>query len=229
MREHTVTAFDAELDIMRATVVEMGRLVEVAFDRAIEALWKADRAAAEAVVAADAKIDALALAVDEEAVAITVRRQPVAIDFRDIFTAYRISIEFERVGDLAKGIARRVLSLDPATLATADLSLLVRLAERVSTALREAIEAYRRSDPDRAEAVRSHDDEIDRGYTEAFRDLMAQAKERNLDLECALHLLSCAKNLERVGDHATNIAEAIVFRVSGVFPALDRPRAVEVP
>ncbi|MBB5751140.1 phosphate signaling complex protein PhoU [Prosthecomicrobium pneumaticum] len=229
MREHTVTAFDAELDIMRATVVEMGRLVEQALAEALAALSSGDRAAAEAVVAADAKIDALALAVDEEAIAVTVRRQPVAVDLREIFTAYRIAIDLERIGDLGKGIARHAIALPAPAADPASQQGLARLAERATAALATAIDAYRRNDPIAAEGVRSNDDATDRAYTEAFRALMAAARQPGAEPEAMVHLLSCAKNLERIGDHATNIAEAIVFRVSGIFPALDRPRAVEVP
>lgn len=229
MREHTVTAFDAELDVLRATVVEMGRLAEEALGRATAALGAADRTLAAAVVEADAKIDALALAVEEEAVAITARRQPVAVDLREVFTAFRIAIDLERIGDLAKSIGRRVLTLDPAVLAAARSEAMDRLAARVRQAVRDAVEAFRRGDGRAAEAVRGHDDEIDRLYTEAFRGLLVEAKDHDLDVECALQLMFCAKNLERAGDHATNVAEATVFRLSGIFPDPDRPRAVDTP
>ncbi|MBA4612191.1 phosphate signaling complex protein PhoU [Stappia taiwanensis] len=224
---HTVTLFDQELKAVAGRVSEMGGLTEAMLSDAVSALTRMDKDLARRVVAQDKRVDALQFEVEEQAILIIARRQPVAQDLRDVIAAMRISNDLERVGDLAKNIAKRVIAID-GTFDSKKFALGVEhMTELTQAQLKDVLDAYANRDEETAVSVRERDDEVDAIYTSIFRELLTYMMEDPRQISICAHLLFCAKNIERIGDHATNIAENVIYMATGVQPMDDRQKQDE--
>ena len=210
---HTVKAFDEELDQLRATICEMGGLAEAAIREAMEALVRRDHAAAAAVVERDKKIDALEIEVERKAVQIIALRAPMADDLRDIIAALKIAGVVERIGDYAKNIAKRVPTIEDSKIRP--LSLLPEMARIAGEMVQTVLDAFAARDAKKAEQVCERDAAVDDFYNSIFRALLTHMMENPHNITPATHLLFVAKNLERIGDHATNVAEMVYFAATG--------------
>ncbi len=215
MSEHIVTSFDEELRHLAQSIAEMGGLAEQLLEDAVTALLRADTELAERTILADRKINALEVDIEERATLIIARRQPMAQDLRATIAAFRISNDLERVADLGKNIARRVLAIEAQPFSqklSVGVEHLARLGLRQ---LKNVLDAYGSHDVEKAHKVWEEDDEIDAVYTSLFRELLTYMMEDPRNITMCTHLLFCAKNIERIGDHATNIAEAVHYLVTG--------------
>ncbi len=225
MADHTSTAFDEDLRELSSRLAEMGGLAERLVADSMRALVKRDTDLAQRVIAADVQIDLLLREIEEKAVLTIARRQPMAVDLREIVAALRISNDLERVGDLAKNTAKRVLALDGEYQAPRLLRGVEHMSEMVLAQLKEVLDAYGARDEKRALAVWQRDGEVDAMYTSLFRELLTYMMEDPRHITLCTHLLFCAKNIERIGDHATNIAETIYYLVVGEPLADERPKS----
>lgn len=223
---HTVKAFDEDLDQLRATISQMGGLAEHAIAEAMRALVQRDLDAAVAVVDADKKIDALEAEVERSAVQLIALRAPMADDLRDVVAALKIAGVVERMGDYAKNIAKRVHVLDEAP-AIEPLALLPEMARIVGEMVHNVLDAFVARDTAKAIAVCDRDRAVDDFYNSIFRTLLTFMMESPHNITPATHLLFIAKNLERIGDHATNVAEMVYFAATGQHMA-DRPRGEDL-
>src|SRR5438105_11153023 len=228
MSEHTVRAFGEQLESLSTSVAQMGGLAETQFGEAIEAIARRDMALAEAAIAGDPRIDQLQQSIEEQAIKVLALRQPMAIDLRDTLAAIKIASELERVGDLAKNIAKRalVLNREPPVRLTSSLA---RMGKATLAQLKLVLDAYSDRDAGGAEAVWRQDNEIDEIYNSLFRELLTYMMEDPRTIGLCTHLLFVAKNIERAGDHATNIAEAVYYMVTGNYPGTERPKADFTP
>jgi phosphate transport system protein len=224
MTEHTHKAFDVDLQELARMVSEMGGLAEKEIADAIDALAKRDGALAQRVMALDLTTDRLQREVEEKAVLTITRRQPMAIDLRDIVAAMRISNDLERVGDLAKNIAKRVVALNGDFPPQKLIRGVEHFAELVLAQLKDVLDSYAQRNVAKAMAVWKSDDRVDAMYTSLFRELLTYMMEDPRNITFCTHLLFCAKNIERMGDHATNIAETVYFMVEGRTVAEERPK-----
>ena len=225
MADHTSTAFDEDLRELSSRLAEMGGLAERLVADSMRALVKRDTELAQRVIAADVQIDLLLREIEEKAVLTIARRQPMAVDLREIVAALRISNDLERVGDLAKNTAKRVLALDGEYQAPRLLRGVEHMSEMVLAQLKEVLDAYGARDEKRAVAVWKRDGEVDAMYTSLFRELLTYMMEDPRHITLCTHLLFCAKNVERIGDHATNIAETIYYLAVGEPLADERPKS----
>jgi phosphate transport system protein len=225
MPDHTSTAFDEDLRELSSRLAEMGGLAERLVADSMRALVKRDTELAQRVIAADVQIDLLLREIEEKAVLTIARRQPMAVDLREIVAALRISNDLERVGDLAKNTAKRVLALDGEYQAPRLLRGVEHMSEMVLAQLKEVLDAYGARDDKRAVAVWKRDGEVDAMYTSLFRELLTYMMEDPRHITLCTHLLFCAKNIERIGDHATNIAETIYYLAVGEPLADERPKS----
>ena len=224
MADHTVKAFTEELDALTQEVSRMGGLAETAIDDALSAVIRRDTEQAQRVIERDARIDAAQREVERRAIKLFALRQPLAGDLRVVLTAWRIAGELERVGDLAKNIAKRSLILsqaEPIGLARS----VERMGKLAAAHLKQVLDAYANRDLQGAIAVWFQDDNIDAHYNSLFRELLTYMIEDPRTIGSCAHLLFIAKNIERIGDHGTNIAEYIHFLVTGEEIATQRPRA----
>ncbi len=215
MTEHTVTAFDEDLQFLSTHIMEMGGHAEEMVARSIKALATADREMASAVVRADVRLDIMQRDLDDRAILLIAKRQPMANDLRLIMGASRMASDIERIGDLAKNIARRVARVEDFKQPKKLMRGLRHLTAIVLEQLKDVLDAFANFDVDKAMEVWQRDDEIDNLYTSLFRELLTYMMEDPRNITLCTHLLFCAKNLERIGDHATNIAETIQFVVTG--------------
>ncbi|WP_421698799.1 phosphate signaling complex protein PhoU [Ancylobacter sp.] len=224
MTEHIVSSFDTDLKELGRRVVEMGGQSERLVADSVQALVKRDTELAQKVIVLDGPVDLLQREIEEKAVLIIARRQPLAGDLREIVAAMRIANDLERIGDLAKNTAKRVLAL------TGEFhpQKLVRGVEHMSTIVLEqlkvVLDAYATRDQARALEVWQRDGEVDVLYTSLFRELLTYMMEDPRNISLCTHLLFCAKNIERIGDHATNIAETIHYLVTGQLLTEERPK-----
>jgi phosphate transport system protein len=225
--DHLVKAFTAELEALDAKITEMGKLAGELLERAFESIEGPDPSLAETAIAQDKAIDRLDQEVEEEAIALIARRQPMALDLRQIVSAMKISSELERIGDLSKNIAKRTLVISRAHLAAHMLSGLRRMSDLASEQLSDVLAAYAARDAEKALDVWRRDEQIDAAYNSTFRELLTYMMEDPRNIGLCAHLLFAAKNLERVGDHTTNIAERVHFMVKGAAPSERRPKQDE--
>jgi phosphate transport system protein len=224
MTDHTTKAFDVDLREITDMVAEMGHDVEKQTAHALDALAGRDADLAQRAITIDAGIDALQHEIEEKAVLTIARRQPMAIDLREIIGAVRIANDLERIGDLAKNIGKRVGPLSE-DLHPANLMLGVeRMGELVLGRIRQVLDSYAKRELDLALAVWNGDEEIDSACTSLFRELLTYMMEDPRNITYCLHLMFCAKNIERMGDHATNIAETVYYIVEGRTIAEQRPK-----
>jgi len=214
MTDHTVKAFDTEIGQLRGLIAEMGGLAEVAIRDAIEALVRNDEELAQQVVANDARLDALEAEVDRLAVRTIALRAPMADDLRDVIAALKISGVVERIGDYAKNIAKRVTRVERSG-SIEPLTLIPTMAEIAQGMVRDVLNAYGARDAQLAVEVIKRDEKVDNFYNSIFRNLVSHMMENPATISDAAQLLFVARNLERIGDHATNVAEMIYFAATG--------------
>jgi phosphate transport system protein len=222
--QHTAKAFDVDLQDLARMVAEMGGLAEKQIGDAIDALAKRDSKLAQRVVAQDVKIDALQREIEEKAILTIARRQPMAVDLREIVAALRVSNDLERIGDLAKNIGKRVIAIAGEFYPVKIMRGVEHMADLVLAQVKDVLDAYARRDAAKALAVWRGDEEIDAVNNSLFRELLTYMMEDPRNITFCIHLLFCAKNIERMGDHATNIAETVHYMVEG-HPLVDeRPK-----
>jgi len=224
MDEHTAKAFDVDLQDLSRMVAEMGGMAEKQIADAVDALAKRDGERARRVIAADADIDSLQREIEERAVLTITRRQPMAVDLREIVSALRIANDLERIGDLAKNIAKRVMPITADFHPQKVIRGVEHMAALVLAQLKQVLDSYAGHDVEKALAVWKGDEEIDAICTSLFRELLTYMMEDPRHITFCIHLMFCAKNIERMGDHATNIAETVYFMVQGRPIADERPK-----
>jgi phosphate transport system protein len=220
---HTTKAFDSDLRELARAIAEMGGLAERQIAEAIEALTTRESGPAKRIVAADATIDAMQRNIEKRAVETIARRQPVAGDLREIVGILRIANEIERIGDLAKNIGKRVMALDSEFYPVGLIRGVEHMGSMVLAQLKEVLDSYARHDLKKALAVWNGDEEIDSICTSIFRELLTYMMEDSHHITFCIHLMFCAKNFERMGDHATNIAETVYYMIEG-HPIADERR-----
>ncbi|MBF9057267.1 phosphate signaling complex protein PhoU [Rhodobacterales bacterium HKCCA1065] len=222
--EHIVSSFDRDLESIQAGIMKMGGLVEDSIHKSVLALDTRDPELADLVRAGDAAIDALGTQVNEEAARILALRSPTASDLRTVLSVFRVSTNLERIGDYSKNIAKRshaVMAQPPIEGATASLR---RMAREVELMLKDVLDAYIQRDLGLAEDVRERDLEIDQIYSALFREYLTFMMEDPRSITACMHLHFTAKNIERMGDHVTSIAEQVVYLVTGAMPEDIRPK-----
>ena len=224
MSDHTVKSFDEQLQGLATAVAQMGGLAEAQLAAAIDAIARRDSSAAESAVAGDVRIDALQQEIEERALKLLALRQPMAVDLRETLAAIKIAGELERIGDLAKNIAKRalVLNREPPIRLTQSLA---RMGKAAMAQLKQVLDSFSSRDAEAAEAVWQRDGEIDEIYNSLFRELLTYMMEDPRTIGLCTHLLFVAKNIERSGDHATNIAEVVYHMVRAGHLAAARPKS----
>ena len=215
MSDHTIKAFDTDLQDLSRMVAEMGGLAEKQVADAVDALAKRDTALAQRVTAADVDIDHLQREIEEMAVLTIARRQPMAVDLREVVGALRLANDLERIGDLAKNIAKRVIALNGEFPPPKLIRGVEHMTDLVLEQLKAVLDAYARRDLTAALAVWRGDEEIDAVCNSVLRELLTYMMEDPRNITFCIHLLFCAKNIERMGDHATNIAESVHYIIEG--------------
>jgi phosphate transport system protein len=223
MPDHIVKAYDDDLAALKSMLSEMGGLAEEQLANSIDALTRRDVKLADAVVQADEKLDAMEVAIEEKAILTIAKRQPMARDLRNIMVAIRIAADIERIGDLAKNIAKRAHALYdniPPRLTKG----LERMGQLSQAQLKLVLDAFASSDAKKAMQVWRHDEDIDALYNSIFRELLTYMMEDPRMIGACTHLLFASKNIERIGDHATNIAENIYYLVHGDILKEQRPK-----
>ncbi|WP_158045835.1 phosphate signaling complex protein PhoU [Skermanella pratensis] len=218
---HTVVAFDTELTTLHRKIAEMGGLAEEQLMRAMEALVSRDENLASSIIGRDAEIDRGEAEVEALAVRVLALRQPMAKDLRQVITALKVSTNLERIGDFASNCAKRVMALSQVPPA-GPMKSLNRMGITTAGMVHDVVKAYVDEDYDLAMAVRDRDAEVDAVYTSLFRELLTYMMESPQQITACTHLMFIAKNLERVGDHATNVAETVCFLVKGRLPSEER-------
>lgn len=217
MADHTVKAFDEDITRLRGLIAEMGGLAEVAIQEALDALVRGDVELGDRVVARDKKIDALETEVDKLAVRIIALRAPMADDLREVIAALKIAGVVERIGDYSKNIAKRVGMIEGRD-RFEPLTLLPAMGELAGEMVHDVLTAYAARDAGLAREVISTDAKVDAFYNSIFRNLVSHMVENPATISSAAQLLFVARNLERIGDHATNVAEMVHFAATGVYP-----------
>jgi len=207
MADHILKRFDEDLEKLNATINEMGGLTESQFAKALDAVRERDTASAEQVT-----VQLLAL------------RQPMAVDLRVVLSSIKIAAALERIADYAKNTAKRSIVLTQGNAPASAVAGIDRLGRLVRTALKDVLDAFAEEDVEKAHDVWQRDEEIDQVYTGLFRELLTYMMEDPRNITACTHLLFMAKNIERAGDHVTNIAELVSFRKTGKTFAEDRPK-----
>ena len=223
MTEHTVRSFSADLEDLSGDLARMGGLAEDMLSDAIQAIATRDLALADTVVARDPQIDNLQVEAEKKILRLLALRQPLARDLRQTISALKIAAELERVGDLAKNIAKRAKVLDTIG-PIAALKGVSRMGKLVTAQLKRVLDAYTAQDAEAATQVWARDEEVDEHYQSLFREVVTYMIEDPRTISACAHLLFVAKNLERIGDHCTNIAEEVHFLVTGEQLPTERPK-----
>lgn len=221
---HTVRSFDDELKFLEGKIAYMGEHAERMVANAVRAVVSNDAALAQQVIAEDEVLDITEREIDEKAIAIIAKRQPMAVDLREIISAIRISADLERVGDMGKNIAKRAPVISEIRLPEGFYRGLEAFTALTLRQLKEVLDAYSSRSLMRIDAVRECDYEIDAMYTSLFRELLIYMGQDGRNIPSCTHLLFCAKNIERIGDHATNIAETLHYILTGEYLSGERPR-----
>jgi phosphate transport system protein len=223
MTEHTVRSFSQDLEELSGDLARMGGLAEDMLSDAIQAISTRDLALADTVVARDPQVDNLQIEAEKKILRLLALRQPLARDLRQTISALTIAAELARIGDLAKNIAKRAKVLDTIE-PVAALKGVARMGKLVSAQLKRVLDAYSALEPDAANKVWTRDEEVDEHYQSLFREVVTYMIEDPRTISACAHLLFVAKNLERIGDHCTNIAEEIHFLVTGETLTTERPK-----
>lgn len=225
MTDHTVKSFHEELEALSTCIAQMGGLTEAQLAGALEAVSRRDTALAERTVREDRRVDVLEAEIEQRAIRLIALRQPMASDLREAVASIKISIDLERIGDLAKNIAKRAMVIQ------GDFDTPVRLIQGISRMgrlaqgrLKQVLDAYTNRDANAAMEVWRDDEEIDEMYNSVFRELLTYMMEDPRTIGACTHLMFIAKNIERIGDHATNVAETIRYLVTGEATADERPK-----
>ncbi|NEX45666.1 phosphate signaling complex protein PhoU [Pseudotabrizicola algicola] len=221
---HISSAFDRELEGVQALVMKMGGMVEHALLQAAAALETRDEALAAQVRAQDQAIDALEDQIHTECARIIALRAPTATDLRTVLTVMRIVGSLERSGDYAKNLAKRAQVLNQMRPVNGSAGSISRMARSVVGLLKDSLDAFVTRDARLAEDVRRRDAEVDQMYNSVFREFLTHMLEDPRNITACMHLHFIAKNIERVGDHATGIAEQVIYLVTGVIPDDERPK-----
>jgi phosphate transport system protein len=225
MSDHIVKAYDRDLEALGRRIAEMGGIAEKMLADAMDALAAFDVDLAQRVVSTDTRLDALQREIEELAILTIARRQPLAVDLRECIAAIRVSGDLERVGDLAKNIARRTVKIVAEARVPRAIVGLKSMHDMAATQLKEVLDAYGQRDVDRAKTVWLDDSNLDALEDSVFRDLLTFMMEDPRNISFCTHLLFCSKNLERIGDHTTNIAETVIYLVTGEAMPTERPKA----
>jgi phosphate transport system protein len=223
-QDHIVKSFDEDLGQIDAIIAEMGGLAERQLADAVEALVRRDIELAQQVINGDKRIDELESTIDNLTIRVLALRQPMAEDLRMVIVALKMAANLERIGDYAKNVAKRTLilaAMDPVGNATQSVQ---RMAFQVQAMIKNVLDAYGARDIGKADDVRLRDEEVDLMHTSLFRELLTYMMEDPRNITACTHLLFIAKNVERIGDHVTSIAEYVHFLVAGDLPADERPK-----
>ena len=221
---HIFSAYDDDLKFLSRRISEMGGLAEQMVSESVRALVNGDTALAQKVISDDVILDHTEREIGDKAIVTIARRQPMASDLREIMGSIRIAADLERVGDLGKNTAKRVIAVQSTGVPRKLARGLEHLSELALVQLKEVLDVYTNRSADKANAIRERDNEIDAMYTSLFRELLTYMMEDPRNITSCTHLLFCAKNIERIGDHATNIAETIFYMATGAQPEGDRPK-----
>ncbi len=213
--DHTTKAFDTDLQEITRKVAEMGGLAERQIADAVQALVDRDVELGERVIAMDPTIDALQREIEEKAILTIARRQPMAVDLRECVSAMRVCNDLERIGDHAKHIGKRVVALDEDFYPQKLIRGVEHMSALVLAQLKQVLDAYASRDVQTALAVWNGDEEVDSMCVSLFRELLTYMMEDPRNISFCMHLMFCAKDIERIGDHATNIAETVYYMVEG--------------
>lgn len=227
MTEHIVRAFEEELVTLGEKIAQMGGIVEQQLAEAVDALKRRDSQLAQKVIDDDRTADAFEQEIEEQAIVMIVRRQPMALDLREIMAAIRVSAELERIGDLAKNVAKRVAAIGTESQPKRLIHGVEHMSRLAMEQLKDVLDAYSQRDEKKALAVWRRDEEIDAMYTSLFRELLTYMMEDPRNITACTHLLFAAKNVERIGDHTTNIAEMVYYLVHGEALTDQRPKGDE--
>ena len=225
MEKHIISQFDNELDAIQAHIMKMGGLVEMAISDSMEAFVQKDIKLAQRVRSGDATIDALEELINEEAARVIALRAPTAVDLRIILSVIKVSANLERIGDYAKNLAKRTGVLVQMNEIENASNALRRLAREVELMLKDSLDAYVQKDVALAEDVINRDNDVDQMYNGLFRQLITFMMEDPRNITGCMHLHFMAKNIERMGDHVTSIAEQVIFIVTGALPSEPRDKA----
>ncbi|MBL4615431.1 MAG: phosphate signaling complex protein PhoU [Magnetovibrio sp.] len=223
-QDHIVSSFDEELGRLDSIIAQMGGLAERQLADAVDALHRRDVDLAQKVIESDKLLDKLEQEIDDFAIRMLALRQPMADDLRAVVVALKMASNLERIGDYAKNVAKRTLTLstmEPVGHATSSIQ---RMARQVQSMIKNVLDAYVAHDIAKADDVRLHDEEVDMMHTSLFRELLTYMLEDPRNITACTHLLFVAKNVERIGDHVTSIAENVHFLISGDMPAEERPK-----
>ncbi|AMB48048.1 MULTISPECIES: phosphate signaling complex protein PhoU [Methylobacteriaceae] len=224
MADHIVSSYDTDLENLRRTIAEMGGVAEKMMTDATDALVRRDTTLAQAVIVADKRLDLLQREIEERSVLLIARRQPLAIDLRETISGIRVSGDLERIGDLAKNIAKRVVAISDQAQPQKIVLGVQHMSDLVQEQLKDVLDAYASRDVTAAREVWERDSAIDALYNSLFRELLTYMMEDPRNISFCTHLLFCAKNVERIGDHTTNVAETIEYLVTGEPPTAERPK-----
>jgi phosphate transport system protein len=227
MGEHTVTSFDEDLGHIDRLIRDMGDLSGTMLATATRALLASDPGLAQRVVSDDAVMDAKQRELDERAITLIAKRQPMAQDLRSVVGAIRMAADLERVGDLAKNIGKRVGAVSSGPTSPALSHSIQTMADMVLGQVRGVVDLYVRRDAPALQRLRADDEKIDVQYTAVFRELLTYMMEDPRNITACTHLLFCAKNLERIGDHVTNVAENAYYVLTGSQLPPHRPKIDE--
>jgi phosphate transport system protein len=225
MSGHTVTSFDADLQSLDRTIAQIGGHCEHLLSNAFASLERRDPKRAAAAAATDKAIDALERKLQEQAINLIARRSPVADDLRHVMTVIKIGSDLERIGDLAKNIAKRAIAVAHESPPKSLLTGLGHMTEHALEQLKDVLDAFADRNADKAMVVWHDDARIDLLYNSLFREMLTYMMEDPRNIGVCTHLLFGAKNIERIGDHTTNIAENIHYLVHGVLPEGERPKS----
>ncbi|MBL8673688.1 MAG: phosphate signaling complex protein PhoU [Rhodospirillales bacterium] len=213
--DHLVKKFDDELGKLDAAISEMGGLAEAQLSRALQAVRDRDTALAEDVIRGDARIDDIERSVQDQVMRMLALRQPMAVDLRTILSAIKIAGAIERIADYAKNTAKRSIVLSQTAAPARAVTGIDRIGRLVQGLLKDVLDAFARGDVEKAKSVWLRDEEIDDAYNGLFRELLTYMMEDARTITAGTHLMFMAKNVERIGDHVTNVAELVAFRVTG--------------
>ena len=229
MNEHTVKSYEEELKLLDRRIAQMGGYAEKLLGQAMDALERRDPKLAETAVASDVMIDQIERELQDQVIVMIARRQPLANDLRHIMTVLKIAGDLERIGDLAKNIAKRALAVAGESYPKPLMTGMRHMTEMVQSQLKDVLDALTALDAEKAMEVWRSDQEVDAMYNSLFRELLTYMMEDPRNIGFCTHLLFSAKNFERIGDHATNIAETIYYLVTGKSLATERPKGDDEP
>jgi phosphate transport system protein len=224
MSVHIVSSFDTELDGLRASIAEMGGIAEKMLADSVRALVHQDVTLAQEVIASDKRLDQLQREIEERAILTIARRQPLAVDLREVVSVLRIASDIERIGDMGKNVGKRVIAVSGHFQPQKSMVGIENMRDLAQGQLKDVLDAYTQKDENKATDVWRRDGAVDALYTSLFREFLTYMMEDPRNITYCTHLLFCAKNIERIGDHTTNIAETVFYLVTGRSLPTERPK-----